>query len=126
MRGARGAKVAYNRRFSWRIPFQPSAFAAGLVNGVPNVAWFTSVFGGSTLLWQRTDGSQLRQATLTGCASSHSLAFGTRAIYVVCSEAVYVVDPLSGTFKAVPHAGNPLNTNFQGFAGAAVATVWRA
>lgn len=110
---------------AWRIPFQPSAFAAGLVNGVPNVAFFTSAFGNSTLVWLRTDGSQQRQAALTGCVSAHSLAFGTKAIYVVCSEAVYLVDPIGGTFKTVPHAGNPLNTNFQGFAGASVATVWR-
>lgn len=107
----------------WRINLSPQAFATGLVNGVPHVAWTTSPFNPATLFWMRTDGTQQKQVTLTPC-SPKAIAFGTRAIYVVCAESLYVVDPITATWKVVPHAGNPAVV-IGNWAPAFVTPVWR-
>lgn len=104
---------------AWRIPYQPQAFAVGLVNGLPHVAWVSS----SVLFWMRTDGTGLRQVTLTGC-TWQAIAFGTRAIMNVCAEALFLVDPITATVKTVAHGGNPANVIGNGNP-APVTPLWR-
>ena len=109
---------------AWRIPFQPVAFATGIVNQVPHVGWYTNTPSPTTAYWMRTDGTGLRQVPFPACITPQAIAWGTFAIYVVCGDSLYVVDPISSTFKIVPHAGNP-SLNIGGNSPATVTPIWR-
>lgn len=88
----------------WRINMITPAFATGLVNGVPYVAWENGALS-ATLYWMKTDGTGQRSVVLTGCTAPEAIAFGTKAIYFVCGEQLYVVDPVTAAWKTVPHGG---------------------
>lgn len=120
--GGAVAHRADNGATVWRVTFPsafPTAFATGVVSGSPYVAWAQ----GNTVTWMKTDGTG--QKTLnTTCSNQQALAFGTKAIMVVCGDALYLVDPVTATFRNVPHGGNPA-TNISGGSISSVTPVWR-
>ncbi|MBL8915371.1 MAG: carboxypeptidase regulatory-like domain-containing protein [Archangium sp.] len=97
-----------------------ATFATGLANGIPQIAWLS----GNVVGWMRTDGTHPRSATLTPGCGFLAFTFGTNGIYAVCAEGVYLVDPVSGAVKVVPHNGNPGLMLPNGFP-TGVAAIWR-
>jgi hypothetical protein len=105
----------------WRLNSAVMAFATGIASGVPMVAWFG---GNTTVSWMRTDGTGLRTTTLAGCTyGPDALAFGTAAIYYLCNDLFYIVDPVTGAVTSLAHNNNPANL-FGNYLTGALA-VWR-
>ena len=106
----------------WTVGNAGFTFATGLANGIPQVAWLP--LNSSVLNWMRTDGTNLRTATLTPGCSWLATNFGTNGIYVTCAEGVYLVDPVTATVKLVPHNGNPGLNLPNGFS-IGMGAIWR-
>ncbi len=103
----------------WSFQQGSRALAAGLVQGVPHIAWIS----GANANWMRADGTGQRSSPLNGCTwGADQIAFGTAGIYYVCTNGFYVVDPISGTVVSAPHNGN---ATFNGGAQVNQMAIWR-